>query len=155
MTTRCLTIAEEIFLNQFSQGLHMLDEMDLWFELYDLLNKRAIMSNLFNMVLQAHPTVDDIRFSAESLGKVKSSSAVMLLNENKPFPKFGYKICELPERELINGFNILLLTLSRADNRRKLEEDPIECNHWWHKDLSDEDYLKELLLGKTNSFHLR
>ena len=37
---RLLTIDEEIFLNQFSQNMHSLDEMNCWFETYDLLNKR-------------------------------------------------------------------------------------------------------------------
>ncbi len=141
---RFLTIDEEIFLNQFSQGIHSLDEMNAWFELYDLQGKRDIMDNLLNMVIQAHPTYDDIKLSATILGKEKSSSAVMLLNTNRPFGKFGYEICGLSEKELINGFDILLLTLRKADNRRKDAEDLRECNHWWHKDLSDEDYLRKL-----------
>lgn len=118
--------------------------MNVWFETYDLSNKRDIIGNLFYMVIQAHPTYDEIELSALSLRKEKSTSAVMLLNKNKPFSKFGYKICDLPEKELLNGFDILLLTLSKADNRRKNEEDPDMCSHWWHKDLSDQSYLTEI-----------
>ncbi len=147
---RLLTIDEEIFLNQFSQNMHSLDEMNCWFETYDLLNKRDIMENLFNMVIQSHPVYDDIESSVLSLDKGKSSSAVMLLNKNKPFGKHGYLICNLPEKELLNGFDILLLTLSRADNRRKNQETPNECSHWWHKDLSDQNYLEAIRQSQTN-----
>lgn len=141
---RALTIEEEIFLNQFSQNLHSLDEMNRWFESYDLLNKRDIISNLLNMVIQAHPCYDDIAISATQIKKDKSTSAIMLLNRNKPFGKYGYLICDLPEKELINGFDILLLTLSKADNKRKQLENSNECCHWWHKDLSNQDYLETL-----------
>ena len=138
---RVLTIDEEIFLNQFSQGIHSLDEMNHWFETHDLQNKRDIMENLFNMVVQSHPRYDDIQESIIYLKKEKTSSAVMLTNRNKPFEKFGYLICNLPEKELQNGFDILLLTLSKADGRRRKYENADECSHWWHKDLSDEKYL--------------
>ena len=141
---RAMTIDEAIFLNQFSQGLHSLDEMNDWFEKYDIENKRNVMADLFYMVLQAHPDYDDIESAALFLKKSRTSSAVMLLNRNKPFSKFGYKICDLPEKELINGFDILLLVLSRADNRRKSRENPGECSHWWHKDLSDKKYVETL-----------
>ena len=148
---RCLTIDEEILINQFSQGIHTMNEMDQWFQLHDLDDKRDIMENLFNLVIQSHPDVEDIKSSAVSLGKENSSSAVILLNKNKPFTKFGCKICDLPEKELLNGFNILLLTLSKADNRRKERECRNGCSHWWHKDLSDYNCMQTLLLlCKTN-----
>ena len=141
---RFLNINEEIFLNQFSQGLVTLEKMNEWFTAYDLLNKKDIIYNLLNMVIQSHPTYDEIESSAISLNKITSSSAVKLLNRNKPFNKFGYEICDLPERELQTGFNILLLTLAKADKRRKEQEDSNNCTHWWHKDLSDEEYLQKL-----------
>lgn len=152
---RCLTISEEIFINQFVQGIHNLENMNDWFQSYDLSNKRAIMLNLFNMVLQSHPTYDDIEHSALQLHKIKSSSAIMLLDENKPFNKFGYRICDLPENELLNGFGILLLTLSKADNRRKKTENSSECNHWWHKDLSNQRYLQEIIERYKNTENTR
>lgn len=144
---RCLSIDEEIILNQFSQGLFTLEEMNHWFAMYDLLDKRDIVQHLLNMVIQAHSTYDDIEGSAILLKKVTSASAVKLLNRKKPFSKFGYEICDLPEKELQIGFDILLLTLVKADTRRKEQEDPKECNHWWHKDLSDENYLRKLKRG--------
>lgn len=148
---RVLTIDEEIFLNQYTQNIHSIEEMNDWFESYDLSNKRDILENLLNMVIQSHPNFDDIESSATILKKMKTSTAVILLNKAKPFNKYGYLICALPERELLNGFDILLLTLSKADNRRKSQEMATECNHWWHKDLSNQDYLQEIRNAKINS----
>lgn len=139
---RCITIDEEIFINQFTQGIHNLQEMNEWFESYDLSNKRDLLENLFCMVLQSQPTYDEIETSALYLKKLRSSSAVILLNRNKPFHKYGYQICNLPEKELLNGFDILILTLAKSDTRRKLEECGKDCRHWWHKDLSNDKYLK-------------
>lgn len=135
---RCLRIDEEIFLNQFTQNIHSLETMNEWFESYDKLDKKVIMRALFYMVVQAHPTYEDLESSVEKLQKRKSPSAVKLLNKNKPFCKYGYEICDLPERELTIGFDIFLLTLAVADTRRRNSEKEGECNHWWHKDLSNE-----------------
>lgn len=141
---RCLKIDEEIFIYQFTQGIYSLQEMNTWFEAYDLQNKRDILENLFCMVVQSHPTYAELETAAIDLKKITSPSAVMLLNRNKPFEKFGHQICGLPEKELLNGLDILLLTLTQSDTRRKLQENPNECRHWWHKNLSDEKYLESL-----------
>lgn len=141
---RCLTTDEEIFINQFSQNLHSLEDINNWFFSYDLENKRDIISNLLNIVIQSHPTYDDIESAAISLNKSRSVSAVKLLNRKKPFDKFGYELCDLPEKELLTCFDILMLTLVRSDTRRKEQELPETCSHWWHKDLSDQDYLRQL-----------
>lgn len=141
---RLLSINEEIFINQFSQGLFTIEQINDWFQSYDFSNKKDILYNLLNMVIQAHPTYYDIESSAISLGKIMSPSAIKLINKNKPFNKFGHEICNLPENELKIAFDILLLTLSKADFRKKNMENKDECNHWWHKDLSDEDYLQKL-----------
>lgn len=141
---RNFNIEEEILINQFSQGLVTIEEMNKWFATYDLLNKKDIIHNLLNLVIQSHPTYDEIESSAILLNKITSSSAVKLLNRNKPFNRFGYEICDLPEKELQTGFDILLFTLAKADKRRKEQEDSNSCTHWWHKDLSDEEYLQKL-----------
>ena len=96
------------------------------------------------MVVQAHPTFSEIEESAKSIKKLKSPAAVKFLNRGKPFEKYGYEVCNLPENELLIAFEILLLTLKKADGRRKAQEKPDACNHWWHKDLSNENYLQKL-----------
>lgn len=142
---RNLSIDEAILLNQFTQGLHSIESMEKWFLLYSESDKRDVLFNLLNMVIQSHATPDEILFSAKSIRKERSPSTVKLLNPRKPYERFGWEICLLPEPELLNGFTILLSTLAISDNRRKACEE-FPCNHWWHKDLSDENYLEELRL---------
>ena len=74
---RCLNIDEEIFLNRFSQGLVSLKNMNIWFENYDIMNKKDIIYNLLNMMIQSHPTYEEIELAAKS---IKKSSHLLLLN---------------------------------------------------------------------------
>ena len=138
---RCLSIEEEIFLNQFVQNIHSLDEMNAWFKAYEISERRDVIENLLNMVIQSHPTMEELETSICAIGKLNSSTANILLSKDKPFSKFGYRVCHLPENELLIAFDVLLLILSKSDTRRKSLEKPHECNHWWHKDLSDQAYL--------------
>lgn len=141
---RHFTIDEEILINQFTQQIHSFESMEKWFNSYSITDKREIILNLLDMVIQAHPTYEEIFLAADKLKKSSSPSAIKLLNKNKPYTKFGYELANLPEKELVNGFGILLITLSIADGRRKSEECSNGCNHWWHRDLSDESILQEL-----------
>ena len=94
---RCLTTDEEIFINQFSQNLHSLEDINNWFFSYDLENKRDIISNLLNIVIHSHPTYDAIKSAAISMNITRSESAVNLLNRKIPIDIFGYELCDLPE----------------------------------------------------------
>lgn len=141
---KSLTMEEEIFINQFTQKLHSLETMEKWFVQKDEPYKREIILNLLNMVIQSHPTYEEMSTAIAYLKKNSSTSAVKLLNTRRPFAKYGYELADLPECELLNSFDILLVTLSIADNRRKKEECSGGCNHWWHKDLSDQSVLLQL-----------
>lgn len=141
---RPFTINEEIFINQFSQRIHTLKTMEKWFDKYSVSDKRNIILNLLGMVIQAHPTYEEISLAVDKLGKKSSPSAVKLLNKSRPYNKYGYEISNLPEYELINAFDILLVVLSISDNRRRLEECSNGCNHWWHMDLSDKAVVQWL-----------
>ena len=141
---RHFSIEEEIFINQFVQHLHSLDAMVEWFNDRDYDDKKEVIHNLINMVIQSHPTYDEITKAAEELRLIKSPAAVKLLNPNKPYSKFGYELVGLPERELEKCFELLLVTLSIADNRRRDTACINGCNHWWHKDLSDEAVIEQI-----------
>lgn len=138
------SIEEEIFINQFLQDLFSLEKMNEWFEKNDESEKRNILHNLYYMFIQSHPTYEEIEDVVQLLNKSRSPTAIKLLNRRKPFAKFGYEVCALHKNEQKVTFNILLLTLKKADMRRKIQECSNGCNHWWHKDLSDEKYLQNL-----------
>lgn len=143
-------ISDLILINQFVQGIKDLEYIHMWFNNLCLLEKRQSLINIWNLIIQSHPLYEDIE-KAIILSKRKASStpAVMLLNKRKPFFKFGYEVSKLPDNELIKALDILLYTLSLSDNRRKENEDPLLCNHWWHKDLRNEEYIIQLLNNET------
>ena len=143
--TDSLTISEEIFINQYVQHIHGLEKMDRWFNSKDIHDKKRIVHNLLNMMIQAHPTYEEITNASIQLNLERSPATIKLMNQNKPYSKFGYELIHLPEADLVNCFNLLLETLSIADKRRFKKHCINGCNHWWHQDLSDQSVLKKLL----------
>ncbi|NRA69270.1 MAG: hypothetical protein HRU19_32670, partial [Pseudobacteriovorax sp.] len=53
------------------------------------------------------------------------------------------KICTLPENEREKSFKLLVSLLGVSDGRRRSEE--VYCNHWWHRDLSDDEVVRDIL----------
>lgn len=142
---RHFAIGEEIFINQFVQQLHTADVMEAWFSDRDHADKREVILNLLNMVIQAHPTDEEIELAVCQLGKENSPSAVKLMNRRKPYRIYGCELADLPEKELKTAFLLLLTVFALADTRRKLTECKDGCHHWWHKDLSDEATVQEII----------
>lgn len=139
-----LTIHEEIFINQYAQHIHSLETMDQWFNSKDIFYKKKIVHGLLLMVIQAHPTYEEIFDASVELKVERSPVAVKLMNKNKPYSKFGYELLNLPEADMLNCFNLLLEILSIADNRRRQICCINGCTHWWHQDLSDPSILETL-----------
>jgi hypothetical protein len=141
---RHFSIDEQIFINQYSQNIYSLEKMEEWFNDRDYNDKKDVILNLLNMVIQVHATYEEILYIAESLGLLSSTSAIKLLNKNKPYSKYGYELADLPEKELNKCFKLLISVFALADNRRKNKECISGCRHWWHQDLSDKSFLEKL-----------
>ena len=135
---KMLSIQELFKINQYAQNYAPINEAISWFKSCDQKYQQNIVYNLLNLVIQSGAKDTEIYQAACMLKKTKSTAAVMLLNPNKPFFKYGYEICKLKENDLVVGFDILIHTLSISDTRRKNEVCRNSCSHWWHKDLSKE-----------------
>ena len=141
---RYLTIDDMIFINQYVQGLYSLEEEKSWFKTLVNKDKQDVICDIFEFVVQSHPTYKELQTAIIELQLEKSTPAVKLLNPRKPFLKFGYEVSKLPEKDLTKAFLILMKTLCIADNRRKQQEPVGTCRHWWHKDLSDKTYVNKV-----------
>ena len=141
---RYLNLDDEIFLNQFSQNIYSLETVKKWFDAKNHEEKKAIILDVLDMVIQSHPTYEEISCTAEELKLSKTPAAVKLLNTNKPFNKFGYELADLPEKEMERGFILLLKIFSVADKRRRSMCCANGCHHWWHRDLSNVSVLREI-----------
>lgn len=135
-----------ISINQFVQDIKSINILIEWFSNLEIISKKNAIIEMFSLVAQSHPQKNDL-FKAIELSQVKktSTAVVMLTNPNKNYLKFGYETLKLNEKELEKVWIILLNILKISDNRRKNSEDPHLCNHWWHKDLSNQEYIDSLL----------
>lgn len=141
MKKKIFTINEAIYINQFVQGIHQMDELTEWFCTYNDDDQKKLLMPILHIVMQSHPTIDEIRSGLKSLDAESSRMASVMLNTRIPFYENEEAIIEY-EEDLVLNFRILIVILRIADTRRKNTE--TYCNHWWHKDLSDEAYLQEL-----------
>jgi hypothetical protein len=54
------------------------------------------------------------------------------------------KIADLPENELHKAFRLLVALLGVCDRRRRQEKPLNTQNHWWHRDLTDPEVIRDL-----------
>jgi hypothetical protein len=139
------SIEELININSFVQNLYDYSDLEEWFICSPEAEQRNLIKKILELVIQSHPKSCEIE-SAIDNAKLKKTytPCVMLLNPKESLERFGYKLISLPKNELLKSFKLLLFTLKIADTRRKKEEQSETCNHWWHKDLSNKDYVEEL-----------
>ena len=137
-----LQLEDLIFINQFNQKIVSLERIMEWFSALDEENKRGCLKDIWFLIYQAHPQENELEQAVEQAYNGKKYTAAVLLISNKyPFSQRGYYISMLPNNELDKAFKLFITLLSIADNRRRESENPAECTHWWHKDLSDKEYV--------------
>ena len=140
------TIRDEIFVNQYVHEIKSIEDLVAWFLSKDDSSKKDMVKAVFSLVIQSHPYQEEL-YKAIEISKVKktATAVVMLTNPRKDYLKFGWEVAKLSGKELLNAWIILLNLLKIADTRRRVSENPKLCNHWWHKDLSNQSYIDKLL----------
>ena len=135
-----------ILINQFVQDIKSIDILIECFLNLEINSKKKAIIEILSLVSQSHPQRDDLAKAIE-LSRIKTTSTVvvMLTNPKKDYLKFGHELLKLNESEMKKAWIILLNILKIADTRRRNSEDPNVCNHWWHKDLSNQEYIDYLL----------
>jgi len=136
-----------ILINQFVQDIKSIDILIERFLSLEINSKKQAIIEILSLVSQSHPQKDDL-IKAIELSRIKTTSTavVMLTNPKKDYLKYGYETLKLNESEMKKVWIILLNILKISDTRRKNMEDEHLCNHWWHKDLSNQEYINFLLL---------
>lgn len=141
-----LTLSNLILLNQYAQGIVTRQEVEKWFLSLAENEKQSSVKEVWILATQALVTEGDIPKATEVAGlKSTHTPVVMILNGDVPFYKRGYRLSELKGIVLNQAFWFVLECFALAERRRKEKEGTTECNHWWHKDLSDERVIKEIL----------
>lgn len=143
---RVLTIQELLLLNQYVQGIVSRDEINKWFFSFNENDKQSVVKNIWVLAIQAKVKENDIKNAMLAAGlKPAHTPVVMITNGKDALYNRGYRLSTLKGIVLNQVFLLVLECFVVADNRRKEKEDPLHCNHWWHKDLSDEQIIKNIL----------
>jgi len=138
-----MNIDHAIFINQMAQGVVKTGDGERWFSAFDLESKRGILREVNAMILQAHPTPEDVVSTVVESGLKETLTPCVLLS--KPNIKVQLaKLANLPEPELTNVLKLLVRLLGIADKRRR-ETKPVDTvNHWWHRDLGNPQVVAEI-----------
>lgn len=143
---KILTIQELLLLNQYVQGIVTRDELKSWFLSLNVIDKQAVVKNTWILAIQAQVRESDIPDATAAAGlKPTHTPVVIASNGNISLHNRGYKLSTLKGTVLNQAFLFVLECFVLAEHRRKEKKGPLECNHWWHKDLSDERIVQDIL----------
>jgi hypothetical protein len=145
---KVLSISELIVLNKYVQGIVSKDVVNDWFLSFGEEDRQSIVKSVWELAIQARISESDIELAAEAANlKLTHTPVVMLLHGKTPFRNRGYKISAQRGTILVQGFSIVLECFSLAEQRRKNRENPKDCHHWWHGDLSNELFVASIKEG--------
>lgn len=143
---KILTLPRLILLNQYVQGVAKREEITQLYSSFDESDKQCSVKEIWMLATQAQVTEEDV-VSAVSKAKLKPThTPVQMLQTSKmPFHRRGYELANLKGTVLNQAFSLVLECFALAERRRKEQEKSEPCNHWWHRDLSNENIVKEIL----------
>lgn len=129
-------VEEMLCLNQIAQGLRKKDEALSWFGSLGVEVQREVLEYSVEMAKQAGAAEFDVAEAVANSGLKKTfTPCVLLLKE--PLRAQYSRLLSLPTNEWSKSL-ILLLSLFRIANQRRLEAHPENRErHWWNWDLAD------------------
>ena len=144
------SIEDLILLNKYVQGIVTQETIYDWFHSFQESDKRLIIKNIWSLAIQAQVLESDLESAAKAAGlKTTHTPVVILFSGKTTFKNRGYKLSDLKGNVLNQAFRLVLECFALAEQRRKFMEGSLPCHHWWHKDLSDELIIKEILENNT------
>jgi hypothetical protein len=124
----------EVLLNQIAQDIIPFEKGLAWFKTLSSDEKREVIRSLCRMSIQeAHYLDSEIDLAIAISGLKPTHTPCVLLKKGKEYLR---KTIELPEKEQIQSFCLLIALYSIADKRRR-EKCGENCHHWWHTDTKN------------------
>lgn len=145
----------DIFLNQIAQEVVTIEQGLQWFKNLQEDQQREIFRDLVFIICQAKAKPVDAENAVARSGLSPTfTPCVLLFKAMKEQPYASsvleqalWKIMGLPENEREKSFRLFIALFQVADARRRERNFDPE-RHWWHRDLSDEQVVADLLAGK-------
>ena len=141
-----LSTIELILLNKYVQSVVEKDAVYDWFLSFQEGDRQSIVARVWDLARQSQAVESDVLIAAKSAGlKPTHTPIVMLIKSRDPFHLRGYNLSSQRGIILEQAFKIVLECFALAERRRKDKEDGGACHHWWHRDLSDEAIVREII----------
>ncbi|MGC5040051.1 DUF5958 family protein [Streptomyces sp. DT73] len=121
----------ERVINEAAQGILGYDESVDWFSSLEPMEQRAVLQEVVRYSMQAHATAEDGRQGVTRSGVKPTMAPAVLIVRGPALEQMG-KILNLPPREYVHSFRVLLSTFTVADTRRRETECRESCSHAWH-----------------------
>lgn len=144
-----------IRLNRLIRGGIDLDRYINWFEELDLLERKALLDTLIAYACETHldrATYDEaIALAPRDDDWFSRLTTLMWPEEAESDPRFNglfvvrAKIAEMSSTEQRRTLPWAVYIFGLSEGRVYANETPESCNHWWHRDLTDERVVKDLL----------
>ncbi len=139
-----MKIEDEILINQLAQGVKPMSLGEEWFMRQDEASRLTVLRSTSAMAMQASPIPADVKEAISRSGLKETATQCVLVQ--KPNLKVQLaKIVNLKGAEQKTSFRLLVSLLGVADERRRKTKPLDLVNHWWHRDLSDERVIAQLL----------
>ena len=147
-----MSLAIDIFLNQLAQGAKPLAEGQRWFAQLSDEARVDVLQRLMSYALQARAVGSDADAAVAKSGLNPGYTASAVLAAHARVDQQSSsgmrvalsKVLGLPANERDKSFLLLLALFTVADQRRRQRDfDP--ARHWWHRDLSDDKVVADIL----------
>lgn len=123
----------DLRLNLLAQEKLTLREGLAWFESLSEPEKRGVLHRLIVMAVQAQVTPQDGVESVRKSGLKATKNSAILVSRVKDHRLSLGKMATLPNQELIDSFQLMIIAFGLADSRRRELKCRTGCSHWWHQ----------------------
>lgn len=139
----------DLILNQIRQDVYTKDEALSWFESLVDDDQYKALGILVMMIRQSYYSRNDSEQAIINSGLKPTYTPCVLVKKGRLETIIG-----LPNYERIKSFKLLIEVFKIAEERRLSDQCKNGCDHWWHKDLSNEkvDLEFDKKLRRSESF---
>ena len=135
---------ERVQINRWAASPETWDAAASWFLTQSCEERRETLRETGCMALQAGCRPGDVDPASHLFHLKPSWTPGVLMSIGRPKTQL-VKVLGLPENELLRAFALLLGLLSIADLRRLRDHCANGCQHWWHRDLEDEEIRSAII----------
>ena len=148
----------EVILNLYAQGRVSRQMITEYFEVLDKNEKIKFVNKLLFLAQSSNAYEKQLEAALENSGYRNTINYYNMLKSKKNiFRNNLFRLKELDGKPFKQGFDLLLELFKEAYKYKALKcrERGMECNHWWHYNLSDERVLKEILVNDFGKYSIQ